>query len=319
MSPNIQLFSGTKSRYLAEAIAQEYGITLGKYSCPQFADGECEPSFDEPIRGKDVFLIQSTFAPADNLMELLMMIDAAKRASARQIVAVIPYFGYARQDRKSRPRVSIGAKLVADMLTVAGVSRVITVDLHADQIQGFFNIPVDHLYSSQIFCPFIEEQSWDPLVIASPDVGGSKRVSTYAKYLGVEMVLCHKVREKANEVSSMRVIGDVRGKNVVIVDDMIDTAGTLTTAANMLKDVGAKSVRAFAAHGLFSGDAMEKIEKSVLQEVYITDSILQKEHLSAKIKVKSLASFISAIIRRVYSNQSISGFYLKASSAKQGK
>ena len=248
----VMVFSGTNSRYLAEKICASLDCPLGKMNITHFADGEFAVSYEESIRGAHVFLVQSTFPNSDNLMELLLMIDAAKRASAKSVVAVIPYFGWARQDRKDKPRVSIGAKLVADLLSVAGIDRLITMDLHADQIQGFFNIPVDHLYASAVFLPYIESLKLKDLVIATPDVGGSKRASTFSKYLGVPLVLCNKSREKANEVASMQIIGDVTDKNVVLVDDIVDTAGTITKAANIMLDAGAKSVRAIASHCVMS-------------------------------------------------------------------
>ena len=250
-----KVFSGTKSRYLAEKICQNLGCELGNLSITQFSDGEFEVCFEESIRGVDVFLVQSTFPSADNLMELLLMIDAAKRASAHSIIAVMPYFGWARQDRKDKPRVSIGAKLVADLLSVAGVNRIITMDLHADQIQGFFDVPVDHLYASNVFVPYIQSLNIDNLVIATPDVGGSKRASTYSKYLHVPLVLCHKTRAKANQVESIQIIGDVAGKNVVLIDDIVDTAGTICKAADVMFEAGAKSVRAIASHCVMSGPA----------------------------------------------------------------
>ncbi len=304
----LKIFTGRSTRYLTEKICDSLDIDLGKSTCPVFSDGEFEPRFDETIRGSHVFIVQSTPPNADNLLELLLMIDAAKRASAYKIIAVIPYFGYARQDRKDRPRVSIGAKLIADLLSVAGVDRVITIDLHADQIQGFFNVPVDHLYASVMFVPFIEKMGLDNIAIASPDVGGTKRANTYAKMLGVDMVICHKTRAKPNVIGNMTVIGDVEGKDVIIVDDMIDTAGTITKAANLMKRQGAKSVRAFAAHGVLSGPAIERIENSELEEVYFTDSIY-REHNCSKIKYISIAGALGEAIRRVYKNQTISSLY----------
>ncbi|MCU4177526.1 ribose-phosphate pyrophosphokinase [Carboxylicivirga sp. N1Y90] len=305
----IKIFSGTSTRYLAEKISLCSGRELGSTNCLRFSDGEFATAYEETVRGSHVFITQSTFPPADNLMELLMMIDAAKRASAYKIVAVMPYFGYARQDRKDQPRVSIGAKLVADMLSTAGVDRVITMDLHADQIQGFFNIPVDHLYASSIFVPHIKHMNLDNLVIASPDVGGTKRANTYAKFLETPMVICHKQRSKANVVDEMRIIGDVEGKNVIIVDDMVDTAGTLTKAADMMMEAGATSVRAFTTHGVLSGPAYERIENSQLKELYITDSIPLKQE-SSKIKVLSVAQVFADTIEKVYNYQSISNQFL---------
>ena len=304
-----KVFSGTKSRYLAEKICQSLGCELGNMNITHFADGEFAVSFEESIRGSHVFLVQSTFPNSDNLMELLLMVDAAKRASAGKIIAVMPYFGWARQDRKDKPRVAIGAKLVADMLHVAGVDRIVTMDLHADQIQGFFDCPVDHLLASSIFLPYIQSMKLEDLVIASPDVGGSKRASSYAKYLGVDLVLCHKQRAKANVVESMKIIGDVKGKNVIILDDMVDTAGTITKAADLMIENGALSVRAFASHGVLSDPATERIEKSKLTAIYFTDSIpLKKE--SEKIKVLSVADLIANTIINVNTNKSISSSYL---------
>lgn len=259
---NFMVFSGTATKYLAEKICASLGCPLGNLSVTRFADGEFEVCFEESVRGRDVFLVQSTFPNADNLMELLLMIDAAKRASAKTVNAVVPYFGWARQDRKSKPRVSIAAKLVADMLSVAGISRLLTMDLHADQEQGFFNVPVDHLYASSVIIPYIESLNLDELVIAAPDVGGSKRASAYAKYFNCPLVLCNKKREKANEVASMQIIGEVEGKNVVIIDDMVDTAGTITKAANLMMEHGAKSVRACASHCVMSGAASERVQDS---------------------------------------------------------
>jgi ribose-phosphate pyrophosphokinase len=306
----IKIFPGTATKYLAEKISIASGRELGKINVLRFSDGEFETSFEETVRGTHVFLVQSTFPSSDNLMELLMMIDAAKRASAYRIVAVIPYFGFARQDRKDKPRVSIGAKLVADLLTTAGVDRIITMDLHADQIQGFFDIPVDHLYASYMFLPKIKDLNLDNLVIASPDVGGSKRANTYAKFLNTPMVICHKQRAKANEIEAMRIIGDVKGKNVIIVDDMVDTAGTLTKAADMMLEEGALSVRAFATHPVLSGPAYERNEKSGLAELYVTDSIpLKKE--SEKIKVLSVAELLADTIEKVYHYQSISSQFVR--------
>lgn len=306
----LKIFTGTATTYLTEKICESVGVPLGKSSCPVFADGEFEPCYEETIRGSHVFIVQSTFPPGDNLLELLLMIDAAKRASAYKIIAVIPYFGFARQDRKDKPRVSIGAKLMADLLSAAGVDRVITMDLHADQIQGFFNVPVDHLYASALFIPFIQQMGLRDIVIASPDVGGTKRANTYARLLGTDMVICHKSREKANVVGNMTLIGDVRDKDVIIVDDLIDTAGTITKAAGLMIKEGANSVRAFAAHGLLSEPAYERIENSALQEVYFTDSIPAKKE-SSKIKYLSVADAFSQAIDRVYNNQSISTLFFK--------
>ena len=303
------IFSGTKTRYLAEKICASLGCPLGNMVMTKFSDGEFAVSYEESIRGKNVFLVQSTFPNSDNLMELLLMIDAAKRASARHIIAVIPYFGWARQDRKDKPRVSIGAKLVADLLSCAGIDRLITMDLHADQIQGFFNVPVDHLYASGVILPYLQSLNLDDLVIASPDVGGSKRANTYAKYLGCPLVLCNKTRARANEVESMQIIGDVNGKNVVLIDDMVDTAGTITKAADVMKAAGALSVRAMASHCVMSGPANERVQQSSIEEIVFTDSIPYTQRCS-KIKQLSVADMFAETIRRVIHNESISSQYL---------
>ena len=303
------IFSGTKSMYLAEKICASLGCPLGKLVVTHFSDGEFAVSYEETVRGRDVFLVQSTFPNSDNLMELLLMIDAAKRASARTINAVIPYFGWARQDRKDKPRVSIGAKLIADLLRVAGINRLITMDLHADQIQGFFDIPVDHLYASAVILPYLESLKLDNLVIASPDVGGSKRANTYAKYLGCPLVLCNKTRARANEVESMQIIGEVEGKNVVLIDDMVDTAGTIAKAADVMIAAGAKSVRPCASHCVMSGPASERVQNSTLEEIVFTDSIPYNNNC-AKVKQLSVADMFAETIRRVESNQSISSQYL---------
>lgn len=305
----IKVFAGTNSQPLAEKICAALECPLGKMNIQHFADGEFSVSYEESIRGDYVFLVQSTFPNSDNLMELLLMIDAAKRASAYKIIAVIPYFGWARQDRKDKPRVSIGAKLIADLLSVAGIDRLITMDLHADQIQGFFNVPVDHLYASTIFLPHIKSLGLEDLVVATPDVGGSKRASSYAKYLEVPLVLCHKTRNKPNEVAEMKIIGDVKGKNVILVDDMVDTAGTLTKAANLMFENGAKTVRAFASHCVMSGSASERVENSALTEMYFTDSIPYKKD-STKVRILSIAEMFADTIQRVYDNRSISSQYL---------
>lgn len=312
MSTNSEfaVFSGTCSRYLAEKICQHLGCPLGNLNITKFSDGEFAVSYEESIRGKVVFLVQSTFPNSDNLMELLLMIDAAKRASAKSIVAVIPYFGWARQDRKDKPRVSIGAKLVADLLSVAGINRLITMDLHADQIQGFFDVPVDHLYASAVHLPYIQSLNLgENLVIASPDVGGSKRANTYSKYLNAPLVLCNKHREKPNEVAHMQIIGNVKGKDVVIIDDMVDTAGTITKAADIMKEAGAKSVRAMASHCVMSGPASERVQNSALEEMVFTDSIPYSNRC-AKVKQLSIADLFAETIRRVMSNESISNQYL---------
>ena len=307
--PPFKVFAGTKSRYMAEEICKELGVELGKMNIQRFADGEFEVCFEESIRGCEVFLVQSTFPNSDNLMELLLMIDASKRASAKSTIAVIPYFGWARQDRKDKPRVSIAAKLVSDLLTAAGVDRVITMDLHADQIQGFFNVPVDHLYASSVFLPYIQSLKLSDMVIATPDVGGAKRANSYAKYLNVPLVLCHKQRAKANVVETMTVIGDVEGKDVILVDDMVDTAGTITKAADLMKENGARSVRAIASHGVMSGPASERVQNSSLVEMVFTDSI-PYSHACDKVKQISIADMMAETIRRIEENRSISSQYL---------
>ena len=311
MSDNnsFQVFSGTKTRYLAEKICASLGRPLGKLNYTKFSDGEFAVSYEESIRGKDVFLVQSTFPNSDNLMELLLMIDAAKRASARHIIAVIPYFGWARQDRKDKPRVSIGAKLVADMLSAAGIDRLITMDLHADQIQGFFDVPVDHLYASGVILPYLQSLHIKDLVVASPDVGGAKRAGTYAKYLNCPLVLCNKKRARANVVESMQIIGDVKDKNVVIVADMVDTAGTITKAADIMKAAGAKSVRACASHCVMSGPASDRVQESALEEIVFTDSIPYTKRCD-KVKQLSVADMFAETIKRVVNNESISSQYL---------
>ncbi len=305
-----KIFSGTKSRYLAEKIAEKLGVELGKMNIQHFADGEFEISYEESVRGDEVYLIQSTFPNCDNLMELLLMIDAAKRASAKSVNAVIPYFGWARQDRKDKPRVSIASKLVADMLTAAGVDSVITMDLHADQIQGFFNVPVNHLYASTVFIPYIEKLKLKDLVIASPDVGGAKRANDYAKYFKAPLVLCHKQRARANVVEKITIIGDVKDKNVILVDDMIDTGGTICAAANIMKEAGAASVRALASHAIMSDPASERINKSALTEVLLSDSFPYDPARCDKVTIVSVAGLIADTIQRVHSHESISSQYL---------
>lgn len=306
----IKFFSGEASRYVAEDIVKAYGAELGKSNLQIFSDGEFQPSLDETVRGHQVFIIQSTFPPVDNLFELLLMVDAAKRASAYKVNVVIPYYGWARQDRKDKPRVSIGAKLFADLLAAAGVDRVMTMDLHADQIQGFFNVPVDHVYASALFIDYIKKLNLDDLVIASPDMGGTKRAHSYSKFMGCPMVICHKAREKANQVAEMRIIGDVKDKNVIIVDDMIDTAGTMTLAAEIMMENGAKSVRAIATHPVLSGPAYERIENSALTELVVTNSIpLKKE--SDKITVISIGELFADVISKVYTHQSISSVFIQ--------
>ncbi len=307
--PPFKVFAGTKSRYMAEEICKELGVELGNMNTQRFADGEFEVCFEESIRGCEVYLVQSTFPNTDNLMELLLMIDAAKRASAKSIIAVIPYFGWARQDRKDKPRVSIAAKLVADLLSTAGVDRVITMDLHADQIQGFFNVPVDHLYASSVFIPYIKSLNLEDMVIATPDVGGAKRANSYAKYLDLPLVLCHKQRAKANVVANMTVIGDVKDKNVILVDDMVDTAGTITKAADLMKANGAKSVRALCSHAIMSDPASERVDNCAMTEMIFTNSIpFTKE--CKKATILSVAHLFADTIRRVHENESISSQYL---------
>lgn len=294
---------------MAEEICDNLGIELGKMNIQHFADGEFEVSFEESIRGCEVYLVQSTFPNCDNLMELLLMIDAAKRASAKSVIAVIPYFGWARQDRKDKPRVSIAAKLVSDLLVTAGADRIITMDLHADQIQGFFNIPVDHLYASSVFIPYIQSLNLEDLVIATPDVGGAKRANNYAKYLNVPLVLCHKQRAKANVVAAMTVIGDVKGKNVILVDDMVDTAGTITKAADLMMSEGAKSVRALCSHAIMSDPASERVDNCSLVEMIFTNSIPFNK-VCKKATILSVAKMFADTIRRVHTNESISSQYL---------
>ena len=310
-SNSFLVFCGTDTMYLAKEICDFLNCPLGNMNVTHFADGEFAVSYEESIRGADVFLVQSTFPPSDNLMELLLMIDAAKRASAKSVNAVIPYFGWARQDRKDKPRVSIGAKLVADMLSKAGVDRVITMDLHADQIQGFFDVPVDHLYASMVFMPYIQSLKLDELVMAAPDVGGSKRASAYAKYLNVPLVLCQKTRTRANVVDEIRIIGDVQDKNVVIVDDIVDTAGTICKAGDVMKEAGAKSVRAIASHCVMSGDAPVRVDNSNLEEIVFTNSIPYRNNIPCKkLKQLSIAQMFAETIRRVIKNESISSQYV---------
>jgi ribose-phosphate pyrophosphokinase len=305
----IQLFAGRASMNLANKIAASHGSNLGKVIVNTFSDGEFQPSFEESVRGADVFIIQSTVPPADNLMELLMMVDAAKRASARRIVAMMPYFGLARQDRKDKPRVPIGAKLVAKMLTAAGVTRIMTMDLHADQIQGFFEVPVDHLFASTIFIPYIQSLNLPNVMMASPDMGGTKRANAYAKYLDCGVVVCYKQRKKANVISDMFLIGEVKGKDVIIVDDMVDTAGTLTKAADLMMDNGANSVRAMTTHPILSGEAYQRIEDSKITELIVTDTIPLTQK-SDKIKVISVANLFADIMKKVTSHESISEAFI---------
>ena len=309
----IKIFSCRGSQYLAEKIAKALKLDLGKSIVNVFSDGEFQPAFDESVRGATVFIVQSTFPPVENLFELLLMIDAAKRASAYKVVAVMPYFGWARQDRKDRPRVSIGAKLVANMLTAAGCDRVMTADIHADQIQGFFDVPFDHVYASGLFLNYLRGLNIENLSIAAPDMGGAKRANAYSRILGCPLIVCHKSRERANVVGSMTAIGDVEGRNVVIVDDMVDTAGTLCKAANMLKEKGALSVRAVATHPVLSGAAYENIAKSELCELVVSDTIpirAKEGQDTSKIKVISVADLFAEIIDKVYTDKSISGSFV---------
>lgn len=309
---DVKLFTGSATKYLAEDIADHYGQQLGKMDVLQFSDGEFQPEIKESVRGSFVFIIQSTAPPADNLMELLMMIDAAKRASADYIVAVIPYFGYARQDRKDRPRVGIAAKLVANLLTAAGAHRVMTMDLHAGQIQGFFDIPLDHLNGSAIFLPYVKKQKLDNLCFASPDVGSVKRARIYAQQFNADMVICDKYRKKANEVAEMTLIGNVEGKNVILVDDMIDTGGTLCNAASLLMEKGATSVRALCTHPVLSGKAYENIEKSALTELIVTNTLPLKQE-SKKIKALSVGKLFAQAVRNTHEHKSINSLFVTPS------
>ena len=311
MAHRVKILACSASDKLANEIADCYGLQIAKFEKQGFSDGEFQISINETVRGCDVFIIQSTIPPSDNLMEMLLMIDAAKRASAHKIIAVIPYFGWARQDRKDKPRVAIGAKLVANMLVSAGVNRVMTMDLHADQIQGFFEVPVDHLFASTLFAPYLKSKKTDKLIIAAPDAGGSKRANAYAKYLDVDLALCYKQRKKANVIGSMTIIGDVEGKDVVIIDDMIDTAGTLTMSAQLFMDHGAKSVSACCTHALLSGPAHERIENSVLKELVVTNTIPLKRK-NKKIKVLSVANLFSDVMEQHVNLKSISKHFLFA-------
>ena len=316
MEHRMELFACRASKDFACKVVDELNVIgiqtgekyhLGASEVTQFSDGEFVPSFTDSVRGATLFVVQSTFPPTENLMELLLTIDAAKRASADKVVAVMPYFGWARQDRKDKPRVSIGAKLVANLLTAAGVDRIMTCDLHADQIQGFFDLPVDHIYASKVFIPYLKSLNIENLAIAAPDMGGAKRANAYAKELACPVIICHKSRERANVVASITAIGEVEGKNVVIVDDLIDTAGTLVKAAEVLMDKGAASVRACATHAVLSGPAYDRINNSCLKEVFVTDTIPLKEGAdTSKIKVVSMAETFAAIIRKVYNYQPIS-------------
>lgn len=307
--PDPKIFACTQSKVLAEKIANAFGAELGNVSFTRYSDGEFQPSFEESVRGARVFIIGSTNPSSENLMEMLLMLDAAKRASARHITAVIPYFGWARQDRKDKPRVPIGAKLVAKLLEAAGATRIITMDLHADQIQGFFEKPVDHMFASTVFLPYLQELNLKNLTIASPDMGGSKRAYAYSKFLNSDVVICYKQRAEANVIEHMELIGDVTGKNVVLVDDMVDTAGTLTKAADLMIERGAISVRAIATHALLSGNAYERIENSKLSELIVTDSIPLKQY-SDKVRIISCAELFADVMHRVHHNTSISSKFL---------
>src|SRR6187431_3079036 len=307
---SVKIFSGRATAYLAEKIANAYGEPLGEVNYQQFSDGEMSPFLQESVRGHEVFLIQSTFAPADNLMELLLMVDAAKRASAKTVNVVIPYFGYARQDRKDKPRVAIAAKLIANLLSASGANRIMACDLHADQIQGFFDIPVDHLDGAYIFIPYLKSLGLADIMFASPDVGGIKRARSFAKFFEAELAVCDKYRKEANKIESMRLIGEVDGKDVILVDDLVDTAGTICKAASLLKEKGAKSVRAVCTHGVLSGKAYENLDSSVLEEIVVTDTIpLKKE--SSKIKVLTVSNLFAKAIRKIHDNESISSLFMK--------
>jgi ribose-phosphate pyrophosphokinase len=306
---NVKIFSGSGSRYLADKITQAYGSPLGESVLQKFSDGEMSPYYDESVRGQDVFIIQSTFPPADNFLELLLMVDAAKRASAESVTVVMPYFGYARQDRKDKPRVAIAAKMIANIITAAGADRLMTCDLHADQIQGFFDIPVDHLDGTTIFVPYLRSLALENLLFASPDVGGVKRTRSFASFFSAEMVVCDKHRKRANEVASMQLIGDVTGADVVLVDDLIDTGGTIARAAGLIMEKGANSVRAVCTHPVLSGKAYENIENSVLEELVVTDTIPTKP--SGKIKTLTVSNLFAKAIRKIHDHESISSLFIK--------
>ena len=318
MHPNVKIFSGTGSQNLARQIAIKFGDSLGKINIQKFSDGEIGVEFLESIRGQFVFLIQSTYSPSDNLMELLLMIDAAKRASAYKVIVVIPYYGYARQDRKDRPRVAIGSKMVANMLTAAGADRIITMDLHAPQIQGYFDIPVDHLDSSAIFIPYIEELNLENLTFAAPDVGSANRIREIASYFEVDMVICDKHRKRANEIASMVVIGDVTDRDIILIDDICDTGGTLTKSADLLREKGARSVRAFCTHPVLSGNAYQNIENSSLEELVVCDTIPVKQKID-KLRVVSVAELFAIAIRNAYENKSINSLFLRSKMLKKNK
>ena len=306
----VKIFSGSATTYLAEKIADAYGEPLGKVNYQHFSDGEMSPYISESVRGHDIFLVQSTFAPADNLLELMLMIDAARRASAENVNIIIPYFGYARQDRKDKPRVAIAAKLIANLISAAGADRIMTCDLHADQIQGFFDIPVDHLDGNYIFVPYLKSLGLKNIMFASPDVGGIKRARSFAKFFNSDLAVCDKHRTEANKVESMRLIGEVEGKDVILVDDLVDTAGTICRAAALLKDKGANSVRAVCTHPVLSGKAYENIEKSELLEMAVTDTIPLKGH-SPKIKVLTVSDLFAKAIRKIHDHESISSLFIR--------
>jgi len=308
---NTILFSGSAHREFAEKVAAHRGLELGDVKLQQFSDGEIQASYEETVRGKEVYIIQPTIS-SESMMELMIMIDAAKRASAAKIIAVLPYYGYARQDRKDRPRVAIGAKLVAKMLAAAGAKRIMTMDLHADQIQGFFSFPIDHMFASSVFLPYLEKQNIPNLTIVAPDTGATKRANNYAKFLNADLAICYKQRKVANEVSEMTLIGEVKGRNVIIMDDMIDTAGTMCKAAEMIHERGALSVSAMCSHGVLSGPAYERIADSVLKELIITDSIPLKEGKdTSKIKVLSVSKLFADVITRVEKHESISTHFVQ--------
>ena len=306
----VKIFSGRATSYLADKIAQAYGESLGEVKYQQFSDGEMSPFIAESVRGHEVFIVQSTFPPADNFMELLLMIDAAKRASAESINVIIPYFGYARQDRKDKPRVAIAAKMIANLLSAAGATRIMTCDLHADQIQGFFDIPVDHLDGAYIFSPYLKGLELENIMFASPDVGGIKRARYFAKHFNADLAVCDKYRKEANKIESMRLIGEVEGKDVILVDDLVDTAGTICKAATLLKENGARSVRAVCTHPVLSGNAYENISNSALEEIVVTDTIPLKEQIS-KIKVLTVSNLFAKAIRKIHDRESISSLFIK--------
>lgn len=306
----VKIFSGRATTYLAEKIAHAYGEPLGTVNYQQFSDGEMSPFIGESVRGHDVFIVQSTFAPAENFMELLLMIDAAKRASALNVNVLIPYFGYARQDRKDKPRVAIAAKLIANLLSAAGANRIMTCDLHADQIQGFFDIPVDHLDGNYIFVPYLKSLGLKDIMFASPDVGGIKRARSFAKFFGADLAVCDKYRKEANKIESMRLIGEVEGKDVILVDDLVDTAGTICRAAGLLKEKGANTVRAICTHPVLSGNAYENINNSVLEELVVSDTIPLKEQ-SSKIKVLTVSDLFAKAIRKIHDHESISSLFIR--------